>query len=71
MATGQGTLTFTSGPNNGDAYTGAFVNNTFHGQGTYTFKEGKTTVSYKGQFTLGAITGQGTMTYSNGDVTEA
>jgi len=47
------------------------VNNAFHGEGTYKFKEGKSTVSYQGQFTLGAITGKGKMTYSNGDVTEA
>jgi len=71
VASGQGTLRYTSGPNEGDSYIGAFSNNRFNGYGVYTYKEGNNKVKYEGNFTDGNQTGQGKMTYNNGDVAEA
>lgn len=53
-ANGQGTLKYTSGPNEGDSYTGAFSNNRFHGNGVYTYKQGNAKVKFEGNFTDGS-----------------
>jgi hypothetical protein len=43
---------------------GNFENNYFHGQGTYTFADGR---EYSGDFFLDHIKGRGTLTYPDGE----
>ena len=60
-----GTYTFASDSEwAGDKYVGEFRDDTFHGQGTYTFASGS---KYVGELKDGKKHGQGTYTYASGD----
>ena len=59
--------TYTFDPNSkwaGDKYVGEFRDDTFHGQGTYTFASG---AKYVGEYEDGKRNGRGTYTYASGD----
>ncbi|KAL6067459.1 Phosphatidylinositol 4-phosphate 5-kinase [Balamuthia mandrillaris] len=49
---------------NGDKYEGEWLNNVFHGTGTFTFASGNV---YKGQYANGKREGKGCYLYKNGD----
>ena len=49
---------------NGDVYVGLIVSGQLHGQGTYTFPDGR---KYVGEWKYGKLHGQGEFTWSNGD----
>jgi len=49
---------------NGDVYVGEIVSGQLHGQGTYTFSDGR---KYVGEWKNGKLHGQGEFTWSNGD----
>jgi hypothetical protein len=50
---------------NGSTYEGEFKNDTFDGQGTYTWPDGSKRV---GEFSDAKLNGQVTVSYANGDV---
>ena len=56
-----------SGCSGGGTYVGEYVDGLKHGQGTYTYADGR---QYVGEFKDGVFHGQGTMTYANGDQEE-
>ncbi len=59
-----GIIDFNVGEFSGDKYVGEFKDDTFHGQGSYTFADGE---NYVGEFKDGFYHGQGTLTFTNGD----
>ena len=59
---GQGTMTWADSVKL-DAYTGAFKDDKFNGEGTMTYANGST---YTGEWKDGQPNGQGTMTYPDG-----
>ena len=52
---------------NGSSYNGEYVNDQFHGTGTFKFVDG---ASYEGEWSYGLRHGQGIMTYKTGNVYE-